>query len=81
MQHIFPVMFQVKKCVMSSKFSLLLGKGLTMVASVLEGSFTEMYTKTIAAKRTLKRFASDSKVQGFCKVISSSRITDGLAYL
>ena len=52
-----------------------------MVASVLEGNFTEMYAKTIAAKRTLKRFASDSKVQGFCKVISSSRITDGLAYL
>ena len=74
-------MFQVKKRVMSSKFFLLPGKGLTMVASVLKGNFTEMYARTIAAKQSLKRFASDSKVQGFCKVISSSRIVDGLAYL
>ena len=52
-----------------------------MVASVLKGNFTEMYAKTIAAKQTLKKFASDSKVQGFCKAISSSRIADGLASL
>ena len=52
-----------------------------MVVSVLKGNFTEMVAETIAAKRTLKRFVSDNKVQGFCKVISSSRISDGLAYV
>ena len=52
-----------------------------MVVSVLKGNFTEMVAETIAAKRTLKRFANDNKIQGFCRVISSSRIADGLAYM
>ena len=52
-----------------------------MVVSILKGNFTEMVAETIAAKQTLKRFVKDSKVQGFCKVISSSKINDGLAYV
>ena len=60
---------------------LCLGKGLTMVFSILKGSFADMVAETIAAKQTLKRFVTDNKVQGFCKVVASSKITDGLAYV
>ena len=77
-----PSCFSQEVCeVCHPSFSLLLGKGLTMVVSILKGNFTEMVAETIAAKQTLKRFVKDSKVQGFCKVISSSKINDGLAYV
>ena len=29
----------------------------------------------------LKRFVNDRKVEGFCKVIASSNITEGLSYV
>ena len=74
------IMFQFEKYGMSSAF-LCSGKGLTMVVSVLKGKFTEMVAETIAAKQTLKRFVSDNKIHGFCQVISSSEITEGLAYM
>ena len=72
-------MFQVKEYVIN--FLLCSGKGLTMVISVLKGNYTEMVAEAIAAKQTLKRFVSDNKIQGFCRIISSPKIADGLAYV
>ena len=57
------------------------GKGLTMITSVLKGNYAEMVAEAIAAKQTLKRFVSDNKIQGFCRIISSPKIADGLAYM
>ena len=52
-----------------------------MITSVLKGNYTEMVAEAIAAKQTLKRFVSDNKIQGFCRIISSPKIADGLAYM
>lgn len=52
-----------------------------MVVSVLQGKFTDMVAETIAAKQTLKRFVKDNKIQGFCRIITSPKIIDGLAYV
>ena len=57
------------------------GKGLVMIYSVLEGKFTENVAEVIAAKQSLKKFAEDNKIKGFCKVLAAHTVVDGLSLL
>ena len=57
------------------------GKGLVMIYSVLEGKFTENVAEVIAAKQSLKKFAEDNKVKGFCKVLAANTVVDGLSLM
>eukprot|EP00731_Ephydatia_muelleri_P026279 Em0018g379a len=57
------------------------GKGLALVYSVLKGKYSDSAQKLNTARKHLKRFVNDRKVEGFCKVIASSNITEGLSYV
>ena len=52
-----------------------------MIYSVLEGKFTENVAEVIAAKQSLKKFAEDNKIKGFCKVLAAHMVVDGLSLL
>ncbi|GFY45605.1 solute carrier family 12 member 6 [Trichonephila inaurata madagascariensis] len=57
------------------------GKGLTIVCSVLEGSFEKMYSEAQAAKLSLKRTMEDEKVKGFADVLVAKELTEGICNL
>ena len=56
------------------------GKGLTLVASVLEGDLKIRHHEVQAAKNSLKKVMHAEKVKGFTDVIISSSLSDGLCY-
>ena len=55
------------------------GKGLLMVHSVLEGMYTERSAETVAAQQSLKKRLEDNKIKGFCRVIVSPSVSQGLS--
>ena len=55
------------------------GKGLLMVHSVLEGVYTERVAETVAAQQSLKNRLEDNKIKGFCRVIVSPSVSQGLS--
>lgn len=55
------------------------GKGLTLVTSVIEGDYTELQAEAAAARQTLKQYANEYKMQGFCEVVICSKVLDGLS--
>lgn len=57
------------------------GKGLMMMFSVLEGKFIHSRAECIAAKQSLKRAAEDNKIRGFCQVVSSRSMMDGISQM
>ncbi|KAG8179640.1 hypothetical protein JTE90_007370 [Oedothorax gibbosus] len=57
------------------------GKGLTLVCSVLDGSFDKMYSEAQAAKLSLKRAMEEEKVKGFADVLVTSDLTEGICHL
>ncbi|XP_013394889.1 solute carrier family 12 member 6 isoform X4 [Lingula anatina] len=57
------------------------GKGLTLVASVLEGDYHERYADAQAAKEILKRVMAEEKVKGFSEVLVSTEVNQGLDHL
>lgn len=57
------------------------GKGLTIVGSVIQGSFLESYGETQAAEQTIKNMMDIEKVKGFCQVVVASKVREGLAHL
>lgn len=59
-------------------WSCSLGKGLVMVYSILEGKFTQQVAETVAARRSLKQRMQDNKIKGFCRVIASPSVSQGL---
>ncbi len=52
-----------------------------MIYSVLQGRYTDNRAEVIEAKQTLKRFAEDKKIKGFCKVVTSPSVSDGLSLM
>ncbi|XP_031562034.1 solute carrier family 12 member 6-like [Actinia tenebrosa] len=59
------------------------GRGLSVVGSVLEGSFTyEQRAKDVqSAKEILRQNMNDEKVKGFMKVITAEDVKEGISYL
>ncbi|XP_037671490.1 solute carrier family 12 member 4 isoform X2 [Choloepus didactylus] len=57
------------------------GKGLTIVGSVIQGSFLESYGEAQAAEQTIKNMMETERVKGFCQVVVASKVREGLAHL
>ena len=51
-----------------------------MVFSILEGCYnTERAAESVAAQRSLKLRLEDNKIKGFCRVIASPSVSQGLS--
>ena len=51
-----------------------------MIFSILEGKYsTEKAAEIVAAQLSLKQRLEDNKIQGFCRVIASPSIPQGLS--
>ena len=57
------------------------GRGLTIVASVIEGEFTRHKSEAESMTRVIKDVIKKEKVKGFPEVIVSKDLADGLSYL
>ncbi|KAK1337682.1 hypothetical protein QTO34_002315 [Cnephaeus nilssonii] len=57
------------------------GKGLTIVGSVLEGTFLENHPQAQRAEESIRRLMEAEKVKGFCQVVISSNLRDGVSHL
>ncbi|XP_068119455.1 solute carrier family 12 member 5 isoform X2 [Hyperolius riggenbachi] len=57
------------------------GKGLTIVGSVLEGTYLENHPQAQRAEESIRRVMEAEKVKGFCLVVTSSNIRDGISHL
>jgi len=63
------------------QFIFLLGKGLTLVASVIEGDFDSMKEKAEVARSAIKDAMKQEKMKGFTEVIVAKDVAEGLSYL
>ncbi|XP_059801333.1 solute carrier family 12 member 7-like isoform X3 [Hypanus sabinus] len=57
------------------------GKGLTIVGSVLEGTFLERHSDVQNAEQNIKALMGVEKTKGFCQVVVSSNRRDGVSHL
>ncbi|XP_061486685.1 solute carrier family 12 member 5 isoform X2 [Rhineura floridana] len=57
------------------------GKGLTIVGSVLEGTFLDNHLQVQRAEESIRRLMEVEKVKGFCQVVTSSSLRDGMSHL
>ncbi|XP_048403934.2 solute carrier family 12 member 7-like isoform X2 [Stegostoma tigrinum] len=57
------------------------GKGLTIVGSVLQGTFLERHTDVQNAEQNIKTLMGLEKTKGFCHVVVSSNRRDGVSHL
>ncbi|XP_016314297.1 solute carrier family 12 member 7 isoform X2 [Sinocyclocheilus anshuiensis] len=57
------------------------GKGLTIVGSVLEGTFLSRDADAKRAEQSIKSAMAAEKTKGFCHVVVSSNLRDGFSHL
>ncbi|KAG5848713.1 hypothetical protein ANANG_G00102300 [Anguilla anguilla] len=57
------------------------GKGLTIVGSVIQGNFLDSYGESQASVQTIKDIMETEKVKGFCQVVVSAKVREGIAQL
>ncbi|XP_013928587.1 PREDICTED: solute carrier family 12 member 5-like, partial [Thamnophis sirtalis] len=57
------------------------GKGLTIVGSVLDGTFLENHLQVQRAEESIQRLMEAEKVKGFCQVVTSCNVRDGMSHL
>ncbi|KRY55984.1 Solute carrier family 12 member 6 [Trichinella britovi] len=57
------------------------GKGLTVLASVLNGKFLNMLAEVAATKMIMKEVCRRMKIRGFCEVLVAGDITEGMSAL
>ncbi|GCC24867.1 hypothetical protein chiPu_0003270 [Chiloscyllium punctatum] len=57
------------------------GKGLTIVGSVLEGTFLDRHADVQNAEQNIKTLMGLEKTKGFCHVVVSSNRRDGVSHL
>lgn len=57
------------------------GKGLTMSAAVLSGDYTRSSGSATEAKSVINKVMEEERVKGFCDVLVSRSVTDGLSHL
>ncbi|KRZ06483.1 Solute carrier family 12 member 6, partial [Trichinella zimbabwensis] len=58
-----------------------LGKGLTVLASVLNGKFLNMLAEVAATKMIMKEVCRRMKIRGFCEVLVAGDVTEGMSAL
>ncbi|KAI1281976.1 Solute carrier family 12 member 6 [Halotydeus destructor] len=56
------------------------GKGLSMVGSILEGSWRQRYNEVAPARQALRKLMNQERVKGFPDVLVSPSLSDGLCY-
>ncbi|XP_032966227.1 solute carrier family 12 member 7 isoform X3 [Rhinolophus ferrumequinum] len=57
------------------------GKGLTIVGSVLEGTYLDKHTEAQLAEENIRSLMSAEKSKGFCQLVVSSNLRDGMSHL
>lgn len=57
------------------------GKGLTIGVTVIEGSYSNMYGESQAARLSVRQAISDEGVKGFPDVVVSNNVSDGICHL
>ncbi|XP_077592179.1 solute carrier family 12 member 7 isoform X2 [Stigmatopora nigra] len=57
------------------------GKGLTIVGNVLEGTFLTKETEAKKAEQNIKSSMTAERTKGFCHVVVSSNLRDGVSHL
>ncbi|KRZ76606.1 Solute carrier family 12 member 6 [Trichinella papuae] len=57
------------------------GKGLTVLASVLNGKFLNMLAEVASTKMIMKEVCRRMKIRGFCEVLVAGDVTEGMSAL
>ncbi|XP_075068796.1 solute carrier family 12 member 7 isoform X3 [Mixophyes fleayi] len=57
------------------------GKGLTIVGSVLQGTFLDKYVEAQKGEENIKALMTTEKTKGFCQLVVSSSLRDGMSHL
>ncbi|XP_036918836.1 solute carrier family 12 member 7 isoform X1 [Sturnira hondurensis] len=57
------------------------GKGLTIVGSVLEGTYLDKHVEAQQAEENIRSLMSAEKTKGFCQLVVSSNLRDGMSHL
>ncbi|KAM6157335.1 solute carrier family 12 member 7 [Erethizon dorsatum] len=57
------------------------GKGLTIVGSVLEGTFLDKHAEAQRAEENIRALMGAEKTKGFCQLVVSSSLRDGTSHL
>ncbi|KAM5264121.1 solute carrier family 12 member 7 isoform 2-T2 [Ctenodactylus gundi] len=57
------------------------GKGLTIVGSVLEGTFLDKHVEAQRAEENIRSLMGAEKAKGFCQLVVSSSLRDGTSHL
>ncbi|KAM3919740.1 solute carrier family 12 member 4 isoform 2-T2 [Leptodactylus fuscus] len=57
------------------------GKGLTIIGTAIQGNFLDSYGEVQAAEQTVKNMMEIEKVKGFCQVVVSNKIKEGISHL
>ncbi|XP_071973870.1 solute carrier family 12 member 4 isoform X3 [Engystomops pustulosus] len=57
------------------------GKGLTIIGTAIQGNFLDSYGELQAAEQTIKNMMEIEKVKGFCQVVVSNGIKEGISHL
>ncbi|XP_043457682.1 solute carrier family 12 member 7 isoform X2 [Prionailurus bengalensis] len=57
------------------------GKGLTIVGSVLEGTYLDKHSEAQRAEENIRALMSAEKTKGFCQLVVSSNLRDGMSHL
>ncbi|XP_054571218.1 solute carrier family 12 member 7 isoform X4 [Eptesicus fuscus] len=57
------------------------GKGLTIVGSVLEGTYLDKHAEAQQAEENIRSLMGIEKTKGFCQLVVSSNLRDGMSHL
>ncbi|CAO4373486.1 unnamed protein product [Caenorhabditis nigoni] len=57
------------------------GKGLTLVAHCMEGEYADNYLQAQAVQEKLKAMVKKNKIKGFCDVLVTSNVIEGISCL
>ncbi|XP_072461451.1 solute carrier family 12 member 7 isoform X2 [Notamacropus eugenii] len=57
------------------------GKGLTIVGSVLEGTYLDKHQEAQRAEENIRSLMGVEKTKGFCQLVVSSSLRDGMSHL
>ncbi|XP_008593293.1 PREDICTED: solute carrier family 12 member 7 isoform X2 [Galeopterus variegatus] len=57
------------------------GKGLTIVGSVLEGTYLDKHEEAQRAEENIRTLMGVEKTKGFCQLVVSSSLRDGMSHL
>lgn len=57
------------------------GKGLTIVGSVLEGTYLDKHSEAQRAEENIRALMGAEKTKGFCQLVVSSSLRDGMSHL